>query len=141
MYISLATLAVACAVAYVAWKQWRLARHRFRLDLFDRRYKVYDATKKFLLLGQFDDPHLFEFNAGTADAEFLFDDRITEFLAEVRKRAVNVLTHEKVFEHMPVGDERSRHVQAAHESRLWLVEQTTEMTKVFMPYLSFSHIK
>ena len=72
MFFSLVTLAVACAIAYVAWQQWRLARHRFRLDLFERRYKVYDATKKFVSLGQFDDPQLFEFNAGTADAEFLF---------------------------------------------------------------------
>jgi hypothetical protein len=141
VYISLATLAVACSVAYVALKQWRLAQHRFRLDLFDRRYKVYDAAKKFLSLGQFDDPQLFEFNAGTADAEFLFDSRITEYLQEVRKRAVNVQTHEKIYEHMPVGEERSRHVEAAHKDRLWLTQQIPDMTNVFMPYLSFSRIK
>ena len=141
MFFSLVTLAVACAIAYVAWQQWRLARHRFRLDLFERRYKVYDATKKFVSLGQFDDPQLFEFNAGTADAEFLFDSRVTEYLREVRKRAVSVRTHQKIFEHMPVGEERFRHVEVAHGDLLWLTEQITDMTKVFTPYLSFSHIK
>jgi hypothetical protein len=141
VYLSLATLTVACAVAYVALQQWRLARNRFRLDLFDRRYKVYDATKKFVSVGQFDDPQLFEFNVGTADAEFLFDSRVTDYLVEVRKHAVTVRTHQKIFEHMPVGEERSRHVEAAHEHLLWLTEQITNVTKVFTPYLSFSHIK
>ena len=141
MYISLATLAIACAVAYVAWQQWRLARHRFRLDLFDRRYRVYDATNKFLMFGQLDDENLFKFNIGTADAEFLFDAGVTDFLAEVRKRAVNVITQQKIFERMPVGEERSRHVQAAHDDRLWLAQQSTAASRVFMPYLGFSQIK
>ena len=50
-------------------------------------------------------------------------------------------TGQQVYEHMPVGDERSRHVQAAHDQLLWLSEQITAMTKVFAPYLDFSRIK
>ena len=145
MFFSLATVVLGCAVAYVAWQQWQIARHRLRLDLFDRRYKVYDATRKFLSIilreARFEDSQLFEFYAGTSDAEFLFDSALVDYLEQVRKRAVNMRTHQRVYEHMPVGDERSRHVQAEHDDLVWLMDQLTAMTQVFSPYLSFSHVK
>ena len=145
MFFSFATLVLGCAIAYVAWQQWRIARHRLRLDLFDRRYKIYDATRKFLSIilreARFEDSQLFEFYAGTSDAEFLFDSAVVDYLEQVRKRAVNMRTHQRVYEHMPVGDERSRHVQAEHDDLVWLTDQLTAMTQVFSPYLSFSHVK
>ena len=145
MFFSAATLVVACAVAYVAWQQWQIARHRLRLDLFDRRYKVYDATRKFLSIilreARFEEAQLFEFYAGTSDTEFLFDSAVVDYLEQVRKRAVHMRTAQRVYEHMPVGDERSRHVQAEHDDLLWLTDQLTAMSKVFSPYLAFSHVK
>jgi hypothetical protein len=48
--------------------------------------------------------------------------------------------HQKQYEHMPVGEERSRHVNAEHDELLWLTDQITKMTKVFSPYIGFSHI-
>ncbi len=145
MFFSAATLVVACAVAYVAWQQWQIARHRLRLDLFDRRYKVYDATRKFLSIilreARFEEAQLFEFYAGTSDAEFLFDSAVVAYLEQLRKRAVHMRTAQRVYEHMPVGDERSRHVQAEHDDLVWLTDQLTAMSKVFSPYLAFSHVK
>jgi hypothetical protein len=142
---ALTNLVVACAVAYVALQQWQVARHRLRVDLFDRRYKVYDATRKFLSIilreARFEDAQLFEFYAGTSDAEFLFDSALVAYLEQVRKRAVHMRTAQRVYEHMPVGDERSRHVQAEHDDLLWLTDQLTAMTHVFSPYLRFSHVK
>jgi hypothetical protein len=141
----IATLMVGFAVAFIAWQQWQVARNKLRLDLFDRRYKVFDATRKFLAVivrdATFLDSQLLEFYAGTSDAEFLFDADVVDYLAQVRKRAVDMRTHQKLYERMPVGDERSRHVQAEHEQLLWIGEQITAMTKTFTPYLGFSHIK
>ena len=116
-----------------------------RLDLYDRRYKVYDATRKFLAVIQshaaFSDSQLFEFYAGTSDVEFLFDADVVEFLTQIPKNAIEMRKHQKVYEHLPVGDGRSRHVQADHDQSLRLGEQFTAMTKTFTPYLGFSHIK
>jgi hypothetical protein len=51
--------------------QWRFADNKLRVDLFDRRYKIYEATRKFLvrMLGEtrFDQLHFFAFHADTAD--------------------------------------------------------------------------
>jgi hypothetical protein len=145
VFFPLATLVLGFAVAYVAWQQWQIARHRLRLDLFDRRYKVYDAARKFLSIilreARFEDSQLFEFYAGTSDAEFLFDSDVVDYLEQVRKRAVHMRTAQKIYEHMPVGDERSRHVQSEHDDLLWLTDQLTAMTAVFRPYLGFSHVR
>jgi len=34
----------------IVWGQWRVADNKLRLDLFDRRYKVYDALRLALSL-------------------------------------------------------------------------------------------
>ena len=139
------TLTIGLAVVFVAWQQRQIARHKLRLDLFDRRYKVYDATRKFISIilreARFEDTELFEFYAGTSDAEFLFDSAVVAYLEQLRKRAVHMSTAQRLFEPMPVGDERSRHVQAAHDDLVWITEQITAMSKVFTPYLGFSHVK
>jgi hypothetical protein len=47
-FLPIATFFLSVAVAIVALLQWFVARNKLRLDLFDRRYKVYEATQKFV---------------------------------------------------------------------------------------------
>jgi hypothetical protein len=49
-FLPIATFVLSLAVGCVALAQWRVARNKLRLDLFDRRYKVYEATQTFLHL-------------------------------------------------------------------------------------------
>lgn len=145
MFAPIATLIVGFAVAFIAWQQWQLARSKLRLDLFDRRYNVYDATRKFVAgivsEATFSDAQLFAFYAGTSDAEFLFGSDVVAYLAALRKRTIDMRMHQKLYQPLPVGEERSRHVQAENDQLLWIGEQLTAMTKTFTPYLGFSHVK
>jgi hypothetical protein len=89
-FFSIATLFLSIAVVAIAWQQWRVADNKLRLDLFDRRYKVYDATRKFLdtTIGEgYTDSRLVEFNVGTSDAEFLFGAEVVEYIREILRRA------------------------------------------------------
>ena len=86
------------------------------------------------------DAELFEFYAGTSDTEFLFGSDVVAYLERIRKRALDMRLYQELFEPMPVGDERSRHVQANHDELLWLTNQTKDITNVFLPYIGFSHI-
>jgi len=145
VFFSGVTLFLSFAVVIIAWQQWRVADTKLRLELFDRRYKIYDATKKFLAViireATFTDSQLFEFNAGTSDAEFLFEADLVAYLGQIRKRALHMRTAQQLFEPLPVGDERSRHVQAAHDDLSWLSDQITAMTKTFTPYLGFANVR
>ena len=142
----IATLIVGLAVVFIAWQQWKVSHAKLRLDLFDRRYKVYEATRKFLagILSEatFSDSQLFTFYAGTSDAEFLFDSEVVDYLAQIRKRAIDMRLHQKLYVPMGVSEEqRLSHIDKEHEQLLWLTEQITAMTKTFAPYLGFSNIK
>jgi hypothetical protein len=145
IFFSSVALFLSVAVAIIAALQWRVADNKLRLDLFDRRYKVYDATRKFLgtILreAKFTNSELFEFYAGTSDAEFLFRADVVKHLAEIRKRALHLRTAQTIYEPLPVGDERSRHVEAAHDDLSWLTDQITAITTTFAPYLGFANVR
>jgi hypothetical protein len=139
---TLATLIVGCLVAFIAWQQWQVAQNKLRLDLFDRRYKVYNATRDFLSVivskANFDNSQLFTFYAGISDVEFLFDATIVDYLGQIKKRALEMRTKHKLLED---SADRERIAQAEDQHLLWLTEQLSVMGKVFTPYLGFSHIK
>ena len=44
----LLTILLAGFAAYIAFQQFRLGREKFKLDLFEKRFAVFDATRKFL---------------------------------------------------------------------------------------------
>jgi hypothetical protein len=145
LFFSIVTLFLSFAIVIIAALQWRVADNKLRLDLFDRRYKVYDATRNFLSVilreANFTNPQLFEFYAGTSDAEFLFGAEVVKHLDEIRKRAIHLQTAQKLYEPLPVGEQRSKHVQEAHDDLLWLTNQITAISKTFAPYLGFTNVR
>jgi len=54
--------------AMIAWRQWKTANDKLRLDLFDRRWKVFDAVKlmvnKSAIHGDFTIEDLRDFSKG-----------------------------------------------------------------------------
>ena len=141
----IATILVSLCVAYIAWQQWQVARNKLRLDLFERRYKIYEATRKFLgaivQKAFFTEIQLHEYNVGTSDAEFLFGIEIVACLNKIYERAISLQTHQKVGETLPVGEERSLHGRAQEEHVLCFGNQLTTLSKTFAPYLDFSQIQ
>lgn len=83
------TLIIGACVAYVAWQQWRTARRKLILDLFDRRLSVYrrildavngmaasnDSTTSRALYGQMLDAKI--------EARFLFDDSVVGIINRI----------------------------------------------------------
>ena len=58
-----------------------------------------------------------------------------DYLGQIRKRALHMRTAQQLSEPLPVGDERTRHVQAAHDDLSWLGDQITAMTRSSLPTL------
>jgi hypothetical protein len=122
LFFSIATLFLSVAVVIIAALQWRVAENKLRLDLFDRRYKVYEATVRFVRASVQDfahiDQHLSVFNYETSNAEFLFDADVVNYLEHIRQRA-----------------------QA--KDAIWLSDpdRISTMTKTFAPCLGFPNVK
>jgi len=122
--LPVATFFLGAVVTIVAVLQWRVARNKLRLDLFDRRYKVYEATLGFFrqcVQESTDvDQHLSALNDETSNAEFLFGTDVVNYLDDIRKRAQN--------EHEGAA------ISFSDPDRI------TETTETFAPYLGFANV-
>jgi hypothetical protein len=83
---ALALLAISAVGACLAWQQVRIADAKLAHDLFDRRFKVYDATRRMLVeVGRTRNASnevIDAFTVNTAEAIFLFDDDLAKYLNE-----------------------------------------------------------
>ena len=132
------TLLVAATVAWIGYHQYALAKARFKLDLFEKRFAIYKATEKFLSSSASpsrDD--LAEFRRDTRDALFLFSDDIVKYLEEIGKAGNYIVTAEALLESSPIGDARTDAVNKQAAEIRKLVDKFDELTAVFTPYLRF----
>jgi hypothetical protein len=78
----------------VGLAQWRTASEKLRLDLFERRYKIFGASKVFLASifhsGRVSPQALYEFNTETKDAVFLFQSDVVEYLEALNEKAARL---------------------------------------------------
>lgn len=139
--LSTITVIIGLSVAVVAYQQYRLAKDKLRLDLFEKRFSVYKGVQVFLTKvmskGRVEQDDLFEFRAATQDAVFLFEEDIPEFIKSLDEKALTVNTIGEQLEGIPRGEERSRLVGQRSEGLRWLWGQLPHLKDVFGPYLRF----
>jgi hypothetical protein len=84
-----ATIVIGGVATYIAYQQWRTNSRRVKLDLFDRRFRVFDATRNLLgswyTVGLNDEEYL-KFLRETAEADFLFGSEVKEYRDEIYQR-------------------------------------------------------
>ena len=80
----LLTPMIATVVAYIAYQQFQVNRRKLVLDLYDRRLKVFQSTVAFIAAVYREQrarpKDLKELSHGTAEAVFLFEPEIAQFL-------------------------------------------------------------
>src|SRR5262249_35749536 len=88
------TLVLGLVAGYIAWRQWRTAQDRLTLDLFERRFQVFQeltrATTDALSKPQVSVHDLASFDAATEKARFLFGSEVHSCLGEIRGRLIQV---------------------------------------------------
>lgn len=81
---AIATLLVAAAGAWIAGNQFKAARNALKINLFDRRFAVYQSASRALLsmatTGTADGAAQAEFLRGVLGARWLFNDEIHHLL-------------------------------------------------------------
>lgn len=130
--------------AFIAYKQYQLGREKLKLDLYEKRYTVYAAVRNVLVRivreGAFnaskDDP-VREFDIATRDAEFLFENDLTDCLAGVRDRINKLITVAKVANQQPRPKDHQNHIDREHELFQAILEDLNSVPKKFDSYLNF----
>jgi hypothetical protein len=127
-------------VSWIAYMQIRIAAVKNNLDLYDKRFKIFEAASAYLqhllVEGNVSDGALNEFNIGVAGAVFLFDNDLNTYLEALRRRSLRLsaLTEQLALME-PGADGRD---QVIDKIDAWLADFKLEyfrLVKSFTPYL------
>jgi len=136
---ALAVPVIAGVGVWIALQQMHMAKVKLQHDLFDRRFKIFDAARKFLLdiitHGRPTRENINEYVRGTADAIFLLNKETDEYLIELRKKALASTMIRVQYERLPVGPQRAALVEKEGKHFLWLNNQLEVLFDKFEPFL------
>ena len=139
--LAILTIIIGGLVAFVAYSQFILARDKFKLDLFEKRFAIYKGVQSFLTdimkEAKVTIERLFQYRAETQDSMFLFDGKIAEYLKEIDEKALNLYAIALERSDMPKGDQGSSLAKEESELLRWLISQLPKLKDIFSPYLKF----
>jgi hypothetical protein len=126
--------------AVLTWQQVKLARVRLQHDLYDRRFAVFQAARKFLVevmrQNHPSEDQIRAYVVGTADAVFLLNADVAAYLEEIRERGSRLATINKVLQPLPVGDQRSALAREDEDLFDWMMRQPVGLVAKFKPFLA-----
>jgi hypothetical protein len=140
-----ALIVISCLGSWIAFKQARIAAAKLNLDLYDRRFKVFDAGRHFLgqfmVHGTIRLQEINELSVGTADAVFLFNDEVVEYLDALRKTGVSLNGKNARLSGMDDDDpQRDAVVDQIANLETQLSAEFPRITTLFKPYLKLGNI-
>lgn len=128
----------------IAWRQWRTARNKLKLDLFDRRFAVYDTARTFLgsiaTSGKVHEDELTKFMVGTREARWLLNPEIEDYMnKEIYVKALHHQTTDEELRFANPGEDRTKLARAKAEQRQILLAQFEVLNEKFKKFLSLEH--
>jgi hypothetical protein len=132
---------------YIALNQWRTSRrqtdtvaYRLKLDLFDKRFAVYDAARRYLASimtsGKATDEAFKQYFPAIREAKWVLDDEIHEYLNKtIYHKALIMQEIEAELPSLPVGPERTKRVLQQSEIFTWFTSQYDVLDKMFEKFL------
>ena len=135
---------IAVIAAYIAWQQHKTSRDTLKLNLYDRRLKVYrglmDLFAAVLEDNDNEPPNLGKYYADTSEKKFLFDDKIIAFMNEVREKAVKLRQVKRKLTRRPGPEEKEldQLCEQDHELLTWFSDELEQLPGRFEKPLGFT---
>lgn len=135
----LSTPVIGVAVIYIAWQQHKTNRKQLRFDIYKRRITILDAWHKFIvktiISGTVSLETLKEFRTSTAEAKFLFDKNVTDYLQQVQAKAWELFCITQELNQLPEGPKRERIATKKVELVDWFIDESQTGTTEFDKFL------
>lgn len=141
------TLATALFVAWIAYQQWRTARQKLAVDLFERRAAVYDkvvdAATKVIGPGRpVDDQPFRLLHTARSEAQFLFGPEVSDFIRSLIKAVANLgLAHTMMEAERQTGKaegDENDYPKLNHDSILVVGSAEQELAELLTKYAGFT---
>jgi hypothetical protein len=145
IFLAIIGIAIAFVGAWVGYQQMQIARVKLQHDLFDKRFKVYEAARTLLVAATNKDQPTHEdlntFYGMAADALFLFDDELDEYLHTFGKRIHSYRVRSVILPSLHEGPERNL-VEAKYlMDREWLQDEFKVLRERFRPFLHLPKVR
>lgn len=154
------TLGVAIVVAIIAGVQYLVNRSKLRLDLYNRRFEIYNKTVDFFAVVLYFDPpkaseddHIKyesrerDFVRSHRESLFLFNSKseVFQLLDEFRKKAYSMVNYRTIKEQTRNEDQTQEHLVKAREEYLselkWVKDDfKPQLEKAVAKYLNFHRV-
>lgn len=138
---AIVTLAIGLIAGFIALRQWRTNQNKLKLDLFDRRFAIFDAAMRFIghvaTHAYPKDEALFKFITETGSAAWLFDDAFADYLKDLHKKGVELSGIE--LDDSMDRNERRELILQRRNLKNWFYEQADELRSRATPFLSLAH--
>ena len=99
IFQALLTPTIGVVAAFVAWQQYRLAKQKHDIDIFNRRMHVYKTTIAFLVKAEgrysISEGEYYEWLSDVADAEFLFGKEILDLLRNIESTSADIILQQR----------------------------------------------
>lgn len=136
LFISLIPIAITAIGLYIAIQQYITAKKKLKLDLFDKRFLIFQNTKNYI--GEVvshvtaTDEKQREFLVGTRGSQFVFGQEVKDYIDEVWSKSVDL-------KGWSLDQTTSEHPQnrAAHLN--WFNDQLQKIDGKFKKYMQLSH--
>ncbi len=143
---ALLTPLIAVLATYIAWQQWKTNQHKWVLDRYDRRLRVYEEVRTILSIivrdGKASYEDLLKFRTSVFDADFLFGPEIMEYIDEIYKRGVKLQNWSGEYrddtQPKPEGYDNRKIVDGKQSELTWLDKQFEPAKQKFKKYLDIS---
>jgi hypothetical protein len=137
---ALLTPTIACLGAWIAYRQWRTAQNKLRLDLFDRRFCVYEVTKNFLACivknGKTSDEETCKFLVATREARWLLNANVATYLRdELYNKVIDLQTLQSELGGSMTDEDRAENIKRQAEIKKWLISQYKVLDEKLSPFL------
>jgi hypothetical protein len=135
------TPVIAILAVMIAYHQYKIQAYRVRMDLFDRRLKIYNAIMDFMnhirRHGDAGNDQIFELIKQTVDSKFLFKGKIKLHIDSLLQKALALQEVNKQLANpsLLVGDERTRLVKEMTIHFKSLREQYNQTDELFAKYI------
>lgn len=141
---ALATPTLAFFGSLIAFRQWRTAQSKLKLDLFTRREAVYEAAKdmisSIITSGRTSPAQEQAYLAGTRAALWLFDKDIVDYLDKVLwHKVVDLGLYQSQLSGPLSAANRARIIHAQANTKKWVAAQHQVVDAMFARYLTLRH--
>jgi len=142
--VELLTALIAVVAVYIAWQQWQTNDLRLRHELFERRYKQYEATRACLgtVMAQVKVTREAEIRwlEAIQGARFILDEEVADYFDTLREKVAAVRAFVEDMEGKPPGDELTKLSEGKRATFDWLEKEWQQnLEERLAPYLELKH--